>query len=96
MANYSFDYGDTHFFCLDSNRCIDPNDRHSLSVFDIDGGRLTMVQIDEAGEEIDRIVVTKLDDRATAAQDGVDDEPEVSAQSLTGQQAHAVNRGFIR
>jgi Carboxypeptidase regulatory-like domain/TonB-dependent Receptor Plug Domain/Calcineurin-like phosphoesterase len=38
-------------------------DRHSLSVFDIDGGHLTMVQIDEAGEEIDRIVVTKLDDR---------------------------------
>jgi hypothetical protein len=36
---------------------------HSLSVFDIDAGRLTMVQIDEAGEEIDRIVVTKLDDR---------------------------------
>jgi hypothetical protein len=28
-------------------------------VFDIDGKRLTMVQIDEAGQDIDRIVVTK-------------------------------------
>ena len=27
MANYSFDYGDAHFLCLDSNRYIDPNDR---------------------------------------------------------------------
>jgi hypothetical protein len=26
MANYSFDYGDAHFLCLDSNRYIDPND----------------------------------------------------------------------
>jgi hypothetical protein len=34
-------------------------DRHSLSVFDVDGGRLTMKQIDEAGREIDRMVVTK-------------------------------------
>lgn len=34
-------------------------DRHSLSVFDIDGGHLTMTQIDEAGQEIDRMVVTK-------------------------------------
>ena len=34
-------------------------DRHSLSVFDIDGPRVTMTQIDETGEEIDRIVVTK-------------------------------------
>jgi hypothetical protein len=25
MANYSFDYGDVHFLCLDSNRYIDPN-----------------------------------------------------------------------
>ena len=33
--------------------------RHSLSVFELDGGRLTMTQIDEAGQEIDRIVVTK-------------------------------------
>jgi hypothetical protein len=40
-------------------------DRHSLSVFDIDGGRLTMAQIDEAGEEIDRIVVTKEANRST-------------------------------
>ncbi len=34
-------------------------DRHSISVFDIDGGRLTMSQIDETGAEIDRFVVTK-------------------------------------
>jgi len=34
-------------------------DRHSLSVFDIDGPSLTMAQIDEAGQELDRIVVTK-------------------------------------
>jgi hypothetical protein len=34
-------------------------DRHSLSVFDIDGNRLTMVQVDEVGEEIDRFVLTK-------------------------------------
>jgi acid phosphatase type 7 len=26
MANYSFDYGDVHFQCLDSNRYVDPND----------------------------------------------------------------------
>jgi acid phosphatase type 7 len=26
MANYSFDYGDVHFLCIDSNRYIDPND----------------------------------------------------------------------
>jgi len=26
MANYSFDYGDVHFLCLDSNRYTDPND----------------------------------------------------------------------
>jgi hypothetical protein len=34
-------------------------DRHSLSVFDVDGARLTMAQIDEAGHEFDRITVTK-------------------------------------
>lgn len=34
-------------------------DRHSLSVFDVDGTRLTMAQIDEAGQEFDRITVTK-------------------------------------
>ena len=34
-------------------------DRHSLSVFDIDGKHLTMAQIDEAGQDIDRIVLTK-------------------------------------
>lgn len=26
MANYSFDYGDAHFLCLDSNKYIDPTD----------------------------------------------------------------------
>lgn len=35
------------------------SDRHSLTMFDLDGGRLTMRQIDEWGHEIDRIVVTK-------------------------------------
>ncbi len=34
-------------------------DRHSLTVFDIDGPRLTMAQVDEEGKEFDRIVVTK-------------------------------------
>jgi hypothetical protein len=34
-------------------------DRHSLTVFDVDGPRLTMAQIDEGGREFDRIVVTK-------------------------------------
>jgi predicted phosphodiesterase len=34
-------------------------DRHSLSVFDIDGTRLTMAQIDEGGQEFDRITMTK-------------------------------------
>jgi hypothetical protein len=34
-------------------------DRHSLSVFDVDGTCLTLTQIDEAGQEIDRIAVTK-------------------------------------
>jgi hypothetical protein len=34
-------------------------DRHSLSLFDLEGSRLTMTQIDEAGQEFDRIVVTK-------------------------------------
>ena len=34
-------------------------DRHSLSVFDVDGARLTLTQVDEAGQEIDRITVTK-------------------------------------
>jgi hypothetical protein len=29
-----------------------------LSVFDV-GGRLTLTQVDEAGQEIDRITVTK-------------------------------------
>jgi hypothetical protein len=36
-------------------------DRHSLTVFDIDGRQLTMVQIDETGAEIDRLTVTKAD-----------------------------------
>jgi hypothetical protein len=26
MANYSFDNGDVHVLCLDSNRYVDPND----------------------------------------------------------------------
>ena len=43
-------------------------DRHSLSVFDVDGRRLTMTQIDEAGAEIDRIVVTKAPPRLSTAQ----------------------------
>jgi hypothetical protein len=30
-----------------------------LSVFDVDGTRLTLAQVDEAGQEIDRITVTK-------------------------------------
>ena len=34
-------------------------DRHSLTVIDLDGGHLTMTQVDEGGQEIDRIVVTK-------------------------------------
>ena len=34
-------------------------DRHSLSVFDVDDTRLTMAQIDEAGNEFDRMTVTK-------------------------------------
>ena len=34
-------------------------DRHSLSVFEIDGGHLTMAQVDETGQEFDRITVTK-------------------------------------
>jgi hypothetical protein len=42
-------------------------DRHSLSVFDVDGARLTMTQIDEAGREIDRIVVTKTSKRISSA-----------------------------
>ena len=43
------------------------SDRHSLSVFDVDGPRLTMAQIDEAGAEIDRIVVTKTSTRLSSA-----------------------------
>jgi hypothetical protein len=34
-------------------------DRHSLSVFDVDGARLTLTQVDEAGQTIDRLTVTK-------------------------------------
>jgi hypothetical protein len=34
-------------------------DRHSFSVFDVEGGRLTLTQIDETGAEIDRVVVTR-------------------------------------
>jgi calcineurin-like phosphoesterase family protein len=42
-------------------------DRHSLSVFDVDGTRLTMTQVDEAGAECDRIVVTKAPPRLSSA-----------------------------
>ena len=35
------------------------SDRHSLTVFDLDGRTLRMAQIDENGREIDRITVTK-------------------------------------
>ena len=35
------------------------SDRHSLTVFDLEGKTLTMTQIDESGHEIDRIKVTK-------------------------------------
>ncbi|HEY2906842.1 MAG TPA: metallophosphoesterase [Vicinamibacterales bacterium] len=38
-------------------------DRHSISVFDVDGPRLTMTQIDESGAEIDRFVLTKASRR---------------------------------
>jgi hypothetical protein len=41
--------------------------RHSLSVFDIEGAQLSMRQIDESGAEIDRIVVTKTATHAPAA-----------------------------
>jgi hypothetical protein len=34
-------------------------DRHSITVFNVDGRVLTMKQIDEAGAECDRITVTK-------------------------------------
>src|SRR5436190_427704 len=34
-------------------------DRHSLSVFDVEGTRLTLTQVDEAGQEIDRMIVTE-------------------------------------
>ena len=34
-------------------------DRHSLTVFEIDGKHLTMAQIDETGNEFDRVTVTK-------------------------------------
>lgn len=35
------------------------SDRHSLTIFDVDGDALTMRQIDERGEEMDRIRVVK-------------------------------------
>ena len=40
-------------------------DRHSLSVFDVDGSRLTLAQVDEAGQEIDRLTITKAPRPAT-------------------------------
>ena len=44
-------------------------DRHSLSVFDVDGPRLVMTQVDETGAEIDRLVVTKAPGRLSSALD---------------------------
>ena len=38
MANYSFDYGDAHFLCLDSNRYIDP-ERPAAAGVDCCGSR---------------------------------------------------------
>ncbi len=35
------------------------SDRHSFTVFDIDGANLTLTQIDQWGREIDRIRVSK-------------------------------------
>jgi len=35
------------------------SDRHSLTVFDIDGNELLMRQVDERGNEIDRVRITK-------------------------------------
>lgn len=45
-------------------------DRHSFTVFDIDGTELSMAQIDQWGREIDRIRVTKGEARLTAAARG--------------------------
>jgi hypothetical protein len=45
------------------------SDRDSLSVFDVDGPRLTMTQVDEGGAEIDRMVVTKAPKRLSSAAD---------------------------
>jgi predicted MPP superfamily phosphohydrolase len=42
-------------------------DRHSLSVFEVDGPRLTMTQVDETGQEFDRMVVTKRAKGANSA-----------------------------
>ena len=42
-------------------------DRHSLTVFDVDGPRLAMAQIDEQGVEFDRIIVTKSASRRLAS-----------------------------
>ena len=35
------------------------SDVYSFTVVDVEGGRLTLKQISEQGEELDRIVVTK-------------------------------------
>jgi hypothetical protein len=44
-------------------RAADPvsfvDDRHSFSLLDIDGNRLTFRQLDEAGSELDRFVIQK-------------------------------------
>ncbi len=38
MGNYSFDYGDTHFLCLDSNSYVDPTDAGWAAYIDADLG----------------------------------------------------------
>jgi acid phosphatase type 7 len=38
MANYSFDYGDAHFLCLDSNTYVDPTDPAWRAYIDADLG----------------------------------------------------------
>ncbi len=35
------------------------SDRHSLTVIELDGGKLMMTQIDENGQEVDRMTITK-------------------------------------
>ena len=42
-------------------------DRHSLSIFEVDGPRLTMAQIDEAGSEICWGVATRTSTHVSSA-----------------------------